>query len=149
MQCTPISWGLSHQRLGMATILRGQIHGRLLPADKGDFPVGSRSREPSSSIHLYNMAVAIPLELRIQRLRSDKGGKYISNECKQLCVNSGIAVEYTATAMSPAERSVGADWTGRRCRPWPGAWSRTATSRATCGANCSSRQSTYPTGCPT
>ena len=40
--------------------------------------------EAVDTLHLYNMTVAVPLALRIQRLRCDKGGEYISKEFKTL-----------------------------------------------------------------
>ena len=61
--------------------------------------------EAVNSLHLYNMTVAVPLGLRIQRLRCDKGGEYTSKEFKQLCINSGITMEYTATA-TPQQNGV-------------------------------------------
>ncbi|CAN0540915.1 unnamed protein product, partial [Scytosiphon promiscuus] len=62
-------------------------------------------QEAAESIHLYNMTVAPPLGLRIQLLRSDKGGEYISKECEQLCVSSGLTMEYTVTA-APQQNGV-------------------------------------------
>ena len=62
-------------------------------------------QEAAEAIHLYNMTVATPLGLRIQRLRSDKGGEYISKESKQLCINFGISMEYAATA-TPQQNAV-------------------------------------------
>ena len=45
------------------------------------------------------MTVAVPPGLRIQILRCDKGGEYISKEFKTLSgVNSGITMEYTTTS---------------------------------------------------
>ena len=55
--------------------------------------------EAGDALHPYCMTVAVPLGLRIQRLRFDKGGEYISKEFKTLCTNSGISMEYTATAI--------------------------------------------------
>ena len=67
--------------------------------------------EAVNTLHLYNMTVAVPLGLRIQRLRCDKGGEYISKEFKTLCVNSGISMEYTATA-TPQQKGI-SDGVGR------------------------------------
>ena len=53
--------------------------------------------EAAESLHQYNMTVAVPLGLRIEIVRCDKGGEYIGKEFKTLCVNDGINVEYTAT----------------------------------------------------
>ena len=53
--------------------------------------------EAAESLHQYNMTVAVPLGLRIEIVRCDKGGEYIGKEFKTLCVNAGINVEYTAT----------------------------------------------------
>ena len=53
--------------------------------------------EAAESLHQYNTTVAVPLELRIEIVRCDKGGEYIGKEFKTLCVNAGINVEYTAT----------------------------------------------------
>ncbi|CAN0587889.1 unnamed protein product, partial [Laminaria digitata] len=39
------------------------------------------------------------------RLRADKGGEYISNDFEKLRVNSGITMEYTATA-TPQQNGV-------------------------------------------
>ena len=61
--------------------------------------------EAVDTLHLYNRTVAVPLGLRIQRLRCDKGDEYISKEFKTLCVNSGISMEYTATA-TPQQNGV-------------------------------------------
>ena len=46
---------------------------------------------------LRNMTVAVPLELRIEIVRCDKGGEYIGKEFKTLCVNADINAEYTVT----------------------------------------------------
>ena len=54
--------------------------------------------EAAESLHQYNMTVAVPLGLRIEIVRCDKGGEYIGKEFKTLCVNAGINVEYTATS---------------------------------------------------
>ena len=51
----------------------------------------------AEALHQYDMTVAVPLELRIEIVRCDKGGEYIGKEFKTLCVNAGINVEYTAT----------------------------------------------------
>ena len=61
--------------------------------------------EAVDTIHLYNMTVAVPLGLRIQILRCDKRGEYISKEFKTLCVNTGLSMEYTATA-TPQQNGV-------------------------------------------
>ena len=53
--------------------------------------------EAAESLHQYNMTVAVPLGLRIEIVRCDKGSEYIGKEFKTLCVNAGINVEYTAT----------------------------------------------------
>ena len=53
--------------------------------------------EAAESLHQYNMTVAVPLGLRIEIVRCDKGGEYIGKEFKTLCVNAGINVEYTVT----------------------------------------------------
>ena len=53
--------------------------------------------EAAESLHQYNMTVAVPLGLRIEIVRCNKGGEYIGKEFKTLCVNAGINVEYTAT----------------------------------------------------
>ena len=55
--------------------------------------------EAAESLHQYNMTVTVPLGLRIEIVRCDKGGEYIGKEFKTLCVNAGINVEYTATNM--------------------------------------------------
>ena len=53
--------------------------------------------EAAELLHQYNMTVAVPLGLRIEIVRCDKGGEYIGKELKTLSVNAGINVEYTAT----------------------------------------------------
>ena len=53
--------------------------------------------EAAESLHQYNMTVAVPIGLRIEIVRCDKGGEYIGIEFKTLCANAGINVEYTAT----------------------------------------------------
>lgn len=53
--------------------------------------------EAVESLHLYNQTVVVPLGLCIQRPRADKGGQYIFDGFRKLCVDSGIHVEYTAT----------------------------------------------------
>ena len=53
--------------------------------------------EAAESLHQYNMTMAVPLGLRIEIVRCDKGGEYIRKEFKIMCVNAGINVEYTAT----------------------------------------------------
>ena len=57
--------------------------------------------EAAESLHQYNMTVAVPLGLRIEIVRCDKGGEYIGKESKALSVNAGINVEYTATNTPP------------------------------------------------
>ena len=51
----------------------------------------------AESLHQYNMTVAVPLGLRIEIVRCDKGGENIGKEFNTLCVNASINVEYTAT----------------------------------------------------
>lgn len=53
--------------------------------------------EAAQSLYVYNMAVAVLLGRRFQRLRCDKGGEYIGQEFKTLCRDSGIQIEYTTT----------------------------------------------------
>ena len=53
--------------------------------------------EAAESLHQYNMTVAVPLGLRIEIVRCNKGGEYIGIEFKTLCANAGINVKYTAT----------------------------------------------------
>ena len=53
--------------------------------------------EAAESLHQYNMTVAVPLGLRIEIFRCDKGGKYVGKEFKTLRVNAGINVEHTTT----------------------------------------------------
>ena len=53
--------------------------------------------EAAESLHHYNMTVAVPLGLRIENLRCDKGGEYTGQEFRTLCVGAGINIEYTAT----------------------------------------------------
>ena len=40
--------------------------------------------------------VAIPLGLRVQRLRSDRGGEYIADHFRKYCETTGILQEFTA-----------------------------------------------------
>ena len=40
--------------------------------------------EAIESLHQYNMTVAVPLGLRIEIVRCDKGGEYIGKEVKTL-----------------------------------------------------------------
>jgi len=40
--------------------------------------------------------VAIPLGLRVQRLRSDRGGEYIADHFRKYCKTTGIRQEFTA-----------------------------------------------------
>ncbi len=54
--------------------------------------------EAVDSLHLCNNTVAVPLGLRLQRLRADKGGEYTSQGFQKFCVDSGISMEYAATA---------------------------------------------------
>ena len=53
--------------------------------------------EAAESLHQYNMTVAVPIGLRIEIVRCDKGVEYIGKEFKTLCVNASINVEYIAT----------------------------------------------------
>ena len=53
--------------------------------------------EVAESLHQYNMTVAVPLGLRIEIVRCDKGCEYIGKEFKTLCVNAGINVVATNT----------------------------------------------------
>ena len=41
--------------------------------------------EAAESLHQYNMTVAVPLRLRIEIVRRDKGGEYVGKEFKTLC----------------------------------------------------------------
>ena len=59
--------------------------------------------EAPESLHQYNTTVSIPLGLRIEIVRCDKGGEYIGKEFKTLCVNAGINIEYTATNTAPQD----------------------------------------------
>ena len=61
--------------------------------------------EAAESLHQYNMTVAVPLGLRTEIVRCDKGGEYVVKEFKTLCVNAGINVEYTATS-TPQQNGV-------------------------------------------
>ncbi|CAN0443731.1 unnamed protein product [Pylaiella littoralis] len=56
--------------------------------------------EAAESLHQYNMTVAVPLGLRIENLRCDKGGEYTGQEFRTLCVGTGTNIEYTATNTS-------------------------------------------------
>ena len=56
--------------------------------------------EAAESLDQYNMTVAVPLGLRIEIVRCDKGGEYIGKEFKTLCVNAGVNVESTAANTS-------------------------------------------------
>ena len=83
------------------------------PPTKGGYPYASKftddySRmkevyllrnkpEAAESLQQYKMTVAVPLGLRIEIVRCDKGGEYIGNKFKTLRVNVGINIEYTAT----------------------------------------------------
>ena len=58
--------------------------------------LGNKS-EAAESLHQYNITVAVPLELRIEIVRWNKGGEYIGKEFKTLCINASINVEYTTT----------------------------------------------------
>ena len=53
--------------------------------------------DAAESLHQYNMTVTVPLKIRIETVKCNKGGEYIGKEFKTLCVNAGINVEYTAT----------------------------------------------------
>ena len=53
--------------------------------------------DTAETINQYNMTVAVPVGLRIETARCDRGGEYIGKEFKTLYVNAGINVEYTAT----------------------------------------------------
>ena len=53
--------------------------------------------EAAESLHQFIMTVTVPLGLRIEIVRCDKGGEYIGKEFKTLCINAAINVKYTAT----------------------------------------------------
>ena len=61
------------------------------------FLLKSKSDPPTLSTDIAR-PVAVRLGLRIQRLRADKCGKLVSNECTQLCLNSRITMGYAGTA---------------------------------------------------
>ena len=61
--------------------------------------------EAAESLLQYNMTVAVPLGLRIETVRCDKGGQYIGKEFKTLGANGGINVEYT-DQHATAERGI-------------------------------------------
>ena len=110
-----------HKTEGPMELVYTDLMGSITPAAKGGYTYISKftddfsrmneifllksKTEAFESLHLYNMTVAVKLGLRIQRLRADKGGEYISKEFKKLCVSSGIAMEYTATA-TPQQNGV-------------------------------------------
>ncbi|CAN0317868.1 unnamed protein product, partial [Scytosiphon promiscuus] len=110
-----------HTTDGPMELVYTDLMGPITPAAKGGYTYISKftddfsrmkevfllksKAEAIESLHLYNMTVAVKLGLRIQRLRADKSGEYISKEFKKLCVNSGITLEYTATA-TPQQNGV-------------------------------------------
>ena len=111
----------NHKTEGPMELVYTDLMGPITPAARGEYKYVSKftddfsrmkeifllksKNEAVDSLHLYNKTVAVPLGLRIQRLRCDKGGEYISHELKTLCVDSGISVEYTATA-TPQQNGV-------------------------------------------
>ena len=61
--------------------------------------------EAAESLHQYSMTVAVPLGLRIEIVRRDKGDEYVGKEFETLCVSASINAEYTATN-TPQENGV-------------------------------------------
>ena len=47
---------------------------------------------------LFVHSVVMPLGRRVHRLRTDKGGEYIGKYFRDYCVNSGVKLEFAATA---------------------------------------------------
>ena len=95
---------IKHKTEGPMELVYTDLMGSITPAAKGGytyiskftddfsrmkeiFPLKSKT-EGIESLHLFNMTVAVKLGLRIQHLRGDKGGEYISKEFKRLCVTT-------------------------------------------------------------
>ena len=103
-----------HKTQGMIALVYTDLMGPITPTAKGGYLYVAKftddyirmngifllksKAEATFSLHLYNKTVAVPLGLRVQRLRANKGGEYTSQRLLKLCVDAGISVEYAATA---------------------------------------------------
>ena len=47
---------------------------------------------------LFVHSVVMPMGRRVHRLRTDKGGEYIGKDFRDYCINSGVKLEFAATA---------------------------------------------------
>ena len=53
--------------------------------------------EAVETLRLSVQSLAIPMGLRVQRLRSDRGTEYKAEHFKQYCLDTGIRQEFTST----------------------------------------------------
>ena len=51
-----------------------------------------------SSFQSFVLSVGILSGSRVERLRADKGGEYISNEQRGYCLQTGVSLEYANTS---------------------------------------------------
>ena len=50
-----------------------------------------------SSFQVFVQTVVIPSGFRVERLRVDKGGEFISKEFQDYCLQTGVSLEYAST----------------------------------------------------
>ncbi|CAN0476461.1 unnamed protein product, partial [Laminaria digitata] len=50
-----------------------------------------------SSFQVFVQSVVIPSGFRVERLRVDKGGEFISKEFQDYCLQTGVSLEYAST----------------------------------------------------
>ena len=58
---------------------------------------GAKEDDALSTIQTFIKSLVIPMGLRVQRLRTDKGGEYKGQEFKDYCLNTGIRHEFAST----------------------------------------------------
>ena len=57
----------------------------------------SKKNEAIDALMNYTQDVVTPSGLRLQRLRSDRGGEYTGLEYREYCLQTGIKQEFAAT----------------------------------------------------
>ena len=50
-----------------------------------------------SSYQVFIQSVMIPRGFRVERLRVEKGGEFISKEFQDYCLQTGVSLEYAST----------------------------------------------------
>ena len=63
-----------------------------------------------TSFQVFAQSVAIPSDFRVERLRVDKGGEFISKEFWDYCLQTGVSLECASTNTPQQNRHVGTRW---------------------------------------